>query len=70
MSQSYGSSHSNTQLVRQQHQSGAAETRRYLLDPSEIRRLPGHRCLVLIAGCLRLLARKVRHYRVKAWARR
>lgn len=44
-----------------------SETRRYLLDPSEVRRLPLHRCLVLLSGLPPLLARKVRHYREGRW---
>ncbi|AXK79662.1 type IV secretory system conjugative DNA transfer family protein [Pseudolabrys taiwanensis] len=43
------------------------ETRRYLMDPSEVRRLPLHRCLVLLTGLPPLLARKVRHYRERRW---
>jgi type IV secretion system protein VirD4 len=70
MSRSYGASHANSDVLRHQHQSGKAEARRHLLDASEIRRLPANRCLVFITGCLPLLARKVRHYRVRAWASR
>lgn len=42
-----GISRSNTDLVRQQRSLGMAETGRWLLDPSEVMRLPGRRSLVL-----------------------
>jgi type IV secretion system protein VirD4 len=70
MSRSYGASQANTDLLRRQQQASATESRRHLLDASEIRRMSANRCLVFITGCLPLLARKVRHYRVRAWAAR
>nr|WP_245434299.1 type IV secretory system conjugative DNA transfer family protein [Pseudolabrys taiwanensis] len=51
-------------------QQGQSETSRYLVDPAEIRRLPPTRCIVLITGCLPILAWKVRHFRVWRWKRR
>jgi type IV secretion system protein VirD4 len=51
-------------------QQGAAETARYLVDPAEIRRIAPSRCIVLLNGCLPILARKVRHYRVWSWRKR
>ena len=44
-----------------------SESKRYLMDPSEVRRMPPHRCLVLLSGLPPLLARKVRHYRERRW---
>lgn len=48
-------------------QEGQSESGRYLVDPAEIRRLHPSRCIVLLNGCLPILAKKVRHYRVRAW---
>ncbi|MGE0062403.1 MAG: type IV secretory system conjugative DNA transfer family protein [Xanthobacteraceae bacterium] len=53
--------------MRHHSQSGRSETGRFLLDASEIRRLPQSRCLIFMSGLLPILARKVRHYRVRAW---
>lgn len=47
-----------------------SESRRYLCDPGEVRRIRSHRCLVLLSGLPPLLARKVRHYRVWRWRKR
>ena len=47
-----------------------AETGRHLLDAAEIRRLHPSRCIVLITGCLPILAWKVRHFRVRHWRKR
>lgn len=46
------------------------ETGRHLLDAAEIRRLHPSRCIVLITGCLPILAWKVRHFRVRHWRKR
>lgn len=54
-------------LLKQPTSESLSETRRYLLDPSEVRRLPAHRCLVLLSGLPALLGRKVRHYTVREW---
>lgn len=40
-----GTSQANTDFVRQQYSLGMAETGRWLLDPSEVMRLPGNRAL-------------------------
>jgi type IV secretion system protein VirD4 len=47
-----------------------SETGRYHIDASEIRRLHPARCVVLITGCLPILAWKVRHFRVRHWRKR
>jgi len=67
LSKSQSGSHAATALLNEREQMSASETRRYLLDPSEVRRLPAHKCLVLLSGLPPLLARKLRHYRVRAW---
>ena len=67
LSHSEGASQANTEFLRRHQQAGMAESGRFLLDPSEIRRLPPNRCIVLISGCLPILARKIRHYRERRW---
>ncbi|WP_459591388.1 type IV secretory system conjugative DNA transfer family protein [Bradyrhizobium diazoefficiens] len=67
-----GVSRSNTDLVRQQRSLGMAETGRWLLDPSEVMRLPGRRSLVLFrSDVLRhpILASKInyRGWRYVRW---
>jgi len=42
-----GTSQANTDFVRQQYSLGMSETGRWLLDPSEVMRLPGNRALAL-----------------------
>ena len=59
-------SDSSSQLGTKQH-SGRSEAGRFLLDASEVRRLPQSRCLIFMSGQLPILARKVRHYRISAW---
>jgi type IV secretion system protein VirD4 len=54
-------------ILHQQTSEGISEIRRYLMDPSEVRRIPSHRCLVLLSGLPPLLGRKVRHYLVREW---
>lgn len=54
----------------QSTQHGTSESGRYLVDPAEIRRIHASRCIVLLSGCLPILARKVRHYRVWRWRKR
>ncbi len=59
-----------TVLSRTEQSAGTAsmsESRRYLLDPSEVRRLPTNLCLVLLSGLPPLIARKVKHFRVAKW---
>lgn len=46
-SRSEGTSQANTDLLRQQLSSGQSEAGRWLLDPSEVLRLPGKRSIVL-----------------------
>lgn len=58
---------SSKRLLRTPRSDTRSETRRYLMDPSEVRRLPAHRCLVLLSGLPPLLARKVRHFKVPEW---
>lgn len=67
LSKSESGSHAASALLNEREQTSASETRRHLMDPSEVRRLPAHRCLVLLSGLPPLLARKVRHYRIRAW---
>lgn len=52
-----------------QRNQGANEASRYLLDPSEIMRLPRNRAIVLFNGPVRfpVLAHKVRYYKVLRW---
>lgn len=57
----------SNQVLRTPRSDTRTETRRYLMDPSEVRRLPTHRCLVLLSGLPPLLARKVRHFKVPEW---
>ncbi|MCK1449604.1 type IV secretory system conjugative DNA transfer family protein [Bradyrhizobium sp. 35] len=47
VSRSEGVSHSSHDLLRQHHSLGQSEAARWLLDPSEIMRLPGTRVIVL-----------------------
>jgi type IV secretion system protein VirD4 len=61
------STQANPTLISQRQHEGLAESKRYLLDPSEVRRIPKNKCLVLLSGLPPLLARKVRHYRTRRW---
>lgn len=70
LSRSEGASQASTDILRQQLQAGAAESSRYLLDASEVRRLSNDRCLVFLSGCRPLRARKVRYYNVMRWKTR
>lgn len=47
VSHSEGTSQANTDIMRQQLSAGVSETGRWLLDPSEVMRLPGKRSLIL-----------------------
>lgn len=72
LSRSEGVSQTNTDLVRQQLSTGQSEAGRWLLDPSEVLRLPGHRSVVLYrSDILRyaVLAHKVnyRQFRHITW---
>ncbi|AWO92420.1 type IV secretory system conjugative DNA transfer family protein [Bradyrhizobium diazoefficiens] len=67
VSRSEGTSQANTDLLRQQLSSGQSEAGRWLLDPSEVLRLPGKRSIVLYrSDILRfaVLAKKVNY---RAW---
>lgn len=67
VARSEGTSQANTDLVRQQMSSGMSEAGRWLLDPSEVMRLPGKRSIVLYrSDILRyaVLATKVNY---RAW---
>lgn len=62
-----GTSQANTDFLRQHHSLGMAETGRWLLDPSEVMRLPGKRSLILFrSDILRypVLASKINY---RAW---
>ncbi|WLB57444.1 type IV secretory system conjugative DNA transfer family protein [Bradyrhizobium japonicum] len=47
LSRNAGVSHSSLDLLRQHHSLGQSEAARWLLDPSEIMRLPGRRAIVI-----------------------
>jgi type IV secretion system protein VirD4 len=47
LSHNAGRSHSNLDPIRQHHSLGQSETGRWLLDPSEVMRLPGRRAIVV-----------------------
>ncbi len=75
VSRSEGTSQANTDLLRQQLSSGQSETGRWLLDPSEVLRLPGKRSIILYrSDILRfaVLATKVnyRDWRHVSWWRK
>jgi len=62
-----GTSQASTDFLRQHHSLGMAETGRWLLDPSEVMRLPGNRSLILFrSDILRypVLASKINY---RAW---
>ena len=72
VARSEGTSQANTDIVRQQMSSGISEAGRWLLDPSEVLRLPGKRSIVLFrSDILRyaVLATKVnyRDWRYIRW---
>jgi type IV secretion system protein VirD4 len=72
LSRNEGTSSSNVDLFRQQYSLGLAEASRWLLDPSEVMRLPGRRSIVIYrSDILRypVLASKVnyRSWRIRRW---
>lgn len=72
LSRNEGTSRSNADPLRQQHSHGLAEASRWLLDPSEVMRLPGRRSIVIYrSDILRypVLASKVnyRSWRSRRW---
>jgi type IV secretion system protein VirD4 len=67
LSRNEGTSHANTDIIRQNMSLGVSETGRWLLDPSEVMRLPGNNSLVLYrSDVLRhpVLATKINY---RAW---
>jgi type IV secretion system protein VirD4 len=50
LARNQGTSRSNLDMLREQQSLGLSETGRWLLDPSEVLRLPGRRSLVLFRG--------------------
>ncbi|MDA9408897.1 hypothetical protein XH80_19830 [Bradyrhizobium sp. CCBAU 45384] len=65
-----GVSQANVDLLRQQHSTGQYETGRWLLDPSEVMRLPGRYAIVIYrSGILRhpVLATKVNYRSWRNW---
>lgn len=65
-----GTSQASTDFMRQQMSLGVSETGRWLLDPSEVMRLPGNRSLVLYrSDILRypVLARKINYRALRHW---
>jgi type IV secretion system protein VirD4 len=70
LSRNEGTSQANTDLLRQQYSAGVSETARYLLDPSEVMRLPGNRSLILYrSDILRypVLATKINYRALRHW---
>ncbi len=70
LSHNQGTSQTNTDFMRQQRSLGMSETSRWLLDPSEVMRLPGNRSLVLYrSDVLRhpVLASKVNYRAWRYW---
>jgi type IV secretion system protein VirD4 len=70
VSRNEGTSHANTDIVRQNLSLGISETGRWLLDPSEVMRLPGNRSLVLYRSDVvryPVLARKINYRALRFW---
>ena len=70
LSHNAGTSRSNIEIFRQSHSLGQAETGRWLLDPSEVMRLPGRRSIILYrSDILRhpVLASKVNYRSWRYW---
>ena len=68
-SHSAGQSQRSLDLTDYQQSRGLNEAGRYLIDPSEIMRLPRNRALILFNGAVRfpVLAHKVRYFKVWRW---
>jgi type IV secretion system protein VirD4 len=67
-SRSQGQSQANTDLLKYQEQTGHSEAGRYLLDPSEILRLPARKSIVRMNTVRApILAQKVRYFREARW---
>lgn len=69
LSRSAGQSQANIDLMRHQSSEGVSETGRYLLDPSEIMRLPSSKALILMPRQVRhpILATKVSYWKEACW---
>lgn len=69
LSRSAGVSQANVDTLRQNVSQSVSEAGRYLIDPSEIMRLPNDRALVFMPRQLTfpVLARKVRYWRESLW---
>lgn len=68
-SHSAGQSQRSTDMFERQHNQGANEAGRYLLDPSEIMRLSRKKALIFFNGSVRhpVLATKIRYFKVWRW---
>lgn len=69
LSHSAGRSQANIDPVRQNLSEGVNEAARYLIDPSEIMRLPDHRALILMPRQVAypIVATKVRYWLERRW---
>ncbi len=69
LSRTAGESESSAETVRHQHSQGVSESGRYLIDPSEIMRLPSTRALILMPRQVRypIRAKKVRYWTEPHW---
>ncbi len=71
-SHSAGQSQRSVDLAEYQHSQGVSEAARYLVDPSEIMRLPRNQAIVMFNGPVLhpVLARKVQYFKVWSWKSR
>ncbi|MFZ5734380.1 MAG: type IV secretory system conjugative DNA transfer family protein [Pseudomonadota bacterium] len=69
LSRSAGQSQANVDMVKHQMSEGVSETGRYLVDPSEIMRLPAKRSMILMPRQVRhpILATKVVYWKERRW---
>ena len=70
LSRNAGTSHTNLDPIRQQHSLGQSETGRWLLDPSEVMRLPGRRSIIIYRSDIvryPVLASKVNYRSWRNW---
>jgi type IV secretion system protein VirD4 len=69
LSRSAGQSQANVDLVKHQLSEGVSESGRYLLDPSEIMRLPASQALILMPRQVRhpILATKISYWKERRW---
>jgi len=71
LARNQGTSRSTADMTREQHSLGSSETGRWLLDPSEVMRLPGRRSIVIYrSDILRypVLASKVNYRSWRHWS--